>query len=93
MNTAILKAINQRQLLSFSYKGGQRRVEPHTYGRQPSGHDYMCAWQLAGGSGSDFRFYRLDEMLGIAIEQAEFEGPRFGYRKGDRRFSQIYAEL
>jgi hypothetical protein len=92
MNEVICKAINETCQLAFIYKGVQRRVEPHAYGSQPNGKDGLCAWQLGGGSGDGYRFYLVVEMTGVSVSE-QFDGPRPDYRRGDRRFSHIYAEL
>ena len=93
MNELIRKAINGGPLLlGFSYKGVQRWVEPHTYGRQPNGKEGVCAWQVTGGSGDGYRLFLIDEMTGVMTGEA-FAGPRPDYHPGDRRFQTIYAEL
>lgn len=93
MNEMIVKAIHQRKLLTFHYKGKERCVEPHTYGLRSDGREALCAWQREGGSGSDYRLFFTEEMLSISIEDEAFLGPRENYRQGDSRFGYIYAEL
>ena len=93
MNAMISQAIADGRVLSFSYKGELRTVEPHTYGRKGDGRDSLCGWQTDGGSGYNFRNYFVDEMSGVAIDSEFFDGPRPGYKRGDSRFSCIYAEL
>lgn len=93
MNGTIVKALKERRLLTFGYKGKQRCAEPHTYGIRPDGREALCAWQREGGSGSDYRLFFVADMLSISIEDEVFVGPRENYRQGDSRFSRIYAEL
>lgn len=93
MNQTIYKAISEFRLLSFWYKGSRRLVEPHTYGERQRGGEGLCAWQLSGGSGEDFRLFALEEMSQIECSSEHFSGPRPGYRRGDGQFSMIYAEL
>lgn len=93
MNQPIYKAITELCLLSFWYKGSRRLVEPHTYGERQRGGGGLCAWQLYGGSGEDFRLFALEEMSQIECSGERFSGPRPGYRRGDQQFSVIYAEL
>ena len=50
MNVMISQAIADGRVLSFSYKGELRTVEPHTYGRKSDGRDSLCGWQTDGGS-------------------------------------------
>jgi hypothetical protein len=92
MNAMICKAISDRTLLGFTYKGTQRWVEPHTYGVQLNGNEALSASQVTGGSGDGFRLFVIAEMARLSIGET-FIGPRNGYRQGDRRFQAIYAEL
>ena len=93
MNLLICKAIAELKLIRFGYKGAVRTVEPHAYGRLPSGADALCAWQLSGGSGQEFRLFRADEIEMLHLLDENFSGPRLGYRSGDARFQLIDAEI
>ena len=92
MLAIIAEAINERQTLCFIYKGRERCVEPHTYGRSIKGYDAICAWQESGGSGVGYRLFKVDELTGLA-KGGQFAGPRPNYTRSDSRFSSIYAEL
>ena len=93
MNEEIIRAIHDRRVLSFTYKGKGRLVEPHTYGCHSNGKDSLCAWQIAGGSGEDFRLYTVAEMFQASATNEQFAGSRTGYHTSDQRFVRIYAEL
>ena len=93
MNANISQAIAEQRLLICSYKGEARTVEAHTYGRMKDGRDALCGWQTASVSGYDFRLYFIDDMSEIALESDTFADPRSGYKRGESRFSYIYAEL
>lgn len=93
MDDLIIQAITERRILSFSYKGTTRQVEPHTYGNRHDGRDALCAWQVTGGSGTDFRLFFVGEMSALSIERETFEASREDYQRGDSRFSHIYAEI
>lgn len=92
MNVLICKAINDRLLLGFTYKGSVRWVEPHTYGLKNNGGNGLCAWQLVGGSGEAFRLFLESEMSSLELGD-QFEAERDGYVQGDPQFVRIYAEL
>ncbi len=92
MNDLICKAINNRLLLGFSYKGSRRWVEPHTYGVKNNGGNGLCAWQIMGGSGQAFRLFLEAEMLSLELG-VPFKAERDGYIRGDPQFVQIFAEL
>jgi hypothetical protein len=93
MHPTISKAIADRRQLSFLYKGAKRVVEPHTYGQQANGIDALSAWQLSGGSGTGFRMYLIQDMSALIALEAVFAAPRPEYRRTDRRFALIYAEV
>lgn len=89
----IIEAIEEKRLLTFSYKGSLRSVEPHTLGVDTKGHETLCAWQLSGGSGVGFRDFHAAEMSNVQVSELEFSGPRQGYKRGDSSMSRIYAQL
>ncbi|AJP49426.1 MAG: hypothetical protein FD187_356 [bacterium] len=94
---SIADAIRTRKLLQFSYDGHPRTVEPHTYGIDGKGHQALRAYQVRGGSESGeyvgWKLFHVAEMRGTAILNQGFTGPRNGYKKGDKAFARIMAEL
>ena len=93
MHQLIQDAISQQLLIKFHYRDEDRMVEPHTAGMQKNGSEAFCGWQVDGGSGYNFRLYLYSEISNLELTNDHFDGPRSGYRQGDSRFSQIYAEL
>lgn len=93
----ITTAIRNRQLLSFSYDGFVRTVEPHCYGIDNNRHEALRAYQVGGGSESGeyvgWKLFHVSEMRGVTVLQEHFANPRPKYKKGDSAFSTIYAEL
>lgn len=93
----IAAAIRARQLLTFTYDGFSRTVEPHTYGIDKKGHKALRAYQVSGGSESGefvgWKLFHVSEMRGVSVSQQTFAGPRPKYTRGDAAFSTIYAEL
>ena len=93
----IEKAIHGRQLLSFVYDGYRRTVEPHTYGTDAKGHLALRAYQVGGGSDSGehvgWKLFHVHEMLGLTVQPQSFANPRPGYKRGDKAFAKITAEL
>lgn len=84
-------------LLSFTYDGHRRLVEPHTYGMDNKGHRSLRAYQISGGSESGeyvgWKLFHTDEIRALAIEAQKFVGPRPKYKRGDTAFSTIYCQL
>lgn len=93
----IVAAIQNQNLLSFVYDGFRRIVEPHTYGMDKKGHMALRAYQIGGGSESGeyvgWKLFHTQEMHGLTAEHQTFAGARQGYKRGDKAFSSIQAEL
>ena len=94
---SIASAIQGRNLLSFIYDGFRRTVEPHTLGVDGKGYLALRAYQVAGGSESGeyvgWKLFHANEMHGVAVQPQTFAGPRAGYKRGDRAFASIRAQL
>lgn len=94
---SISTAIGNRNLLSFTYDGYRRTVEPHTYGMDSKGHMALRAYQVSGGSESGeyvgWKLFHVHEMQGMSVLSQTFAGPRQGYKRGDKAFANIRAEL
>lgn len=90
-------AIQNRNLISFVYDGYSRIVEPHTLGVDGKGHGALRAYQVAGGSGSGefvgWKIFHVSEMRSLTVLPQHFAGARQGYKRGDKAFSVIHAEL
>jgi len=93
----ISAAIQNKQLLSFTYDGYSRTVEPHCYGVDTKGHRALRAYQVGGGSDSGeftgWKIFHVDEMRGLSALAAQFASPRQGYKRGDKAFVAIHAQL
>lgn len=89
-------AIRNRQLLSFTYDGFARVVEPHTNGIDNKGHKALRAFQVQGGSESGeyvgWKLFHVSEMHQITVLSKNFSGPRPKYHRGDKAFSSITAD-
>lgn len=94
---SIATAIHNRQLLSFTYDGYSRVVEPHTYGVDSKGHAAIRAYQMRGGSESGeyvgWKLFHVKEMYGVTLLAEQFAGARPRYKRGDCAFSTIYIQL
>lgn len=94
---SIVTAVQGRNLLSFMYDGYRRTVEPHTYGTDKQGHSALRAYQVGGGSESGqyvgWKLFHTNEMHGVTVQPQTFAGPRPGYKRGDKAFASIKAQL
>ena len=73
----ICDAIRHHRLISLSYHGHHRVVEPHTYGVGTGGHSALSAYQVRGSSESgeplDWRFFHESDMRIVTVTQKTFE--------------------
>jgi hypothetical protein len=94
---SIPTAIANLKLLSFTYEGYSRVVEPHTYGIDAKGHRALRAYQVSGGSSSGtpegWRMFHEREMRNVTVLAEGFSGPRPKYKRGDSQFRSIVAQL
>ncbi len=93
----ISSAIQNRQLLSFTYDGFARVVEPHCYGIDTKGHAALRAYQVRGESESGeyvgWKLFHMSEIRQLTLLPDQFSGPRPGYKRDDKAFSSIQAQL
>ncbi|MEO9295624.1 MAG: hypothetical protein ABI347_08505 [Nitrososphaera sp.] len=81
MNTsAIRAAIENKELVEFTYKGFQRVAEPHVYGIH-KGKRQLLVYQVGGNTSSgsipDWRRVILDDISNFkALAGTRFSGPR-----------------
>ena len=97
MRAKITEAIKQMRLLSFTYDGHYRVVEPHCFGITTAGHEAIRCFQVEGTGNrpdsSPWHLMTTDKMISLAVLDKTFSGPRAGYRRGDRHMDTIFAEL
>ena len=99
MLNSIVSAIRSRHVLTFTYEGVQRTVEPHAVGiSKIDGNDVMRCYQTGGENthqGEEWLLCELVKIKNLADTGTSFSGPRPGYKKGDNDMKRayIYAEL
>lgn len=97
MRNIIGQAIRNRQVLTFTYDGYPRTVEPHCHGITTAGNEALRCYQTAGGSSSGkvpgWHMMTTDKIIGLTVSPSVFAGPRLEYKKGDRGMSTIFEQL
>lgn len=96
MNQAIISAITNQEVLTFTYDGFSRTVEPHAYGISTAGHEALRAYQTGGGSSTGtlgWRMFLISEIRGLSKSGAAFSNARPGYKRGDSGMSRILAQI
>jgi hypothetical protein len=95
MNTEIINAIRNQNVITFDYEGESRTVEPHCYGVTTKGNEAIRAFQIEGYSSSGnmgWKLYDLSKADDIEVLDATFD-IRAGYKRGDKGMSRIFAEI
>ena len=94
----IVAAIEEMRRLEIYYEPGSRSIEPHAVGYSKDGNVLVRAYQTAGASASGehmhWKLFRLDRMTSVHRTSDRFNGPRDGYRTGDKAMKGgIIAQL
>lgn len=98
MSDSFKNAILNRKQMTLYYDPGQRVIEPHALGYSSDGNLLLRAYQTGGASASGehehWKLFRIDR-AGVANDNGvQFDGPRPGYKKGDKAMKGgIIAEL
>jgi hypothetical protein len=75
----LVKAINERKLITFQYHGKNRLAEPHDYGIL-RGARRLLSYQLGGesmtGGLPDWRLVEVGEIANLEITDRNFAGTR-----------------
>lgn len=93
----IIKAIQNKLLVSCSYDGFPRVVEPHCLGRGDRGLLLRC-YQTGGGSSKgnipDWRMFSVGKMENVLVLDEHFTQPAPGYKRNDNAMKfGIIAQL
>jgi hypothetical protein len=97
MNNTIINAIKQQNVLSLTYDGIPREVEPHAYGVSKKGNELLRCYQISGAHSSerphDWELLTVSKITALANTGATFANPRPDYKRGDKAMATIYQEL
>jgi hypothetical protein len=97
MNDTIINAIQHLEILSLTYDGIPREVEPHAYGISNKGNELLRCYQISGGHSSErpheWELLTVSKISALANTGTRFSGPRPDYKRGDKAMATIYQEL
>ena len=97
MNQTIIQAIKETRLLSLTYKGLNRVVEPHAYGVSTAGNEILRCYQVEGGHTSEkhhnWDLLTVSKISSLSLHTSCFEGARPDYKRGDKAMTTIFAQL
>ena len=89
----LAQAIEERRVVTFTYDGCFRVVEPFLLGTTTAGRPALRAYQTAGGSRSgtvpEWRVFLLDKIVGLTTCQKQFSGERPLYNPADEGMQSI----
>jgi hypothetical protein len=92
-----VQAIRERKLLEITYNNIRRTVEPYTYGITKNKHEMLRCYQIKGKHSSiqphDWDFLKVIEIKSLSISEESFLGNRPEYKKDDKAFDTIYAQI
>lgn len=97
-NAEILtKALQARSVVTFTYKGQARTVEPHALGKANDDRPALLAWQTSGGSNTEpppgWRVFLVAEIAELKATDQKFEKPRADYNAKARGLKSVETDV
>ena len=97
-NSGILtQALRARSVVTFTYKGQARTVEPHALGKANDDRQALLAWQTSGGSNTEpppgWRVFIVAEIAGLKTTDQKFEKPRADYSAKGRGLKSVEVDV
>ncbi len=92
----IITAIKNKSVVSFTYDGYDRIVEPHTVGLTRTGEKALRCFQTHGKHGRpghQWNLCSLSKIKNLSLTGDCFSSSRAGYKRGDKGMSRIYAQI
>jgi predicted DNA-binding transcriptional regulator YafY len=90
------EAIENRNLVTFTYQGYKRKVEPHHYGTL-GGIPQLHSYQVEGGSKNgripEWRNFKMDKIVDLSIEKTSNFLPRTDYKPDNSNYSEIKKSI
>ncbi|MBL4708430.1 MAG: hypothetical protein JKY48_08345 [Flavobacteriales bacterium] len=98
MEELLCKAIKERNVITFSYDGHLREVEPFTLGiHKDTGNVSLSAWWIGGHSHSrsfpHWRLYTVSLMSNLEIMAKKASSYQVGYNPRDSRMLRILCTV
>ncbi|OIQ92250.1 hypothetical protein GALL_258460 [mine drainage metagenome] len=96
MLQTIITAVQNKEVLSFTYEGYTRVVEPHAVGVSTAGHKVLRCFQVGGHhekQNHNWDLVLLSKIVGLSATGQRFSSERLGYKGGDKGMITIYAQL
>ena len=92
MNPVIVRSIQEKRRLRFSYNERIRLVEPQCYGIGTKGTELLRAHQIRGGPQPE-PLFDVSKMTDIVLLDEVFTRPGPNYKKNDSAMKTIFCQL
>ena len=96
MRSEIIDAIGDKKIITFTYSGKHREVEPHCLGENASGNIILRGYQIDGGSISrepeGWKLFKVEGISSLEILDADFD-VRKDYKRNDSAMSKIISQI
>ena len=93
----IIAAIRRKLVLSFSYNGKRRTVEPQTYGLSTTGREILRAYERSAPSGAErsgmAKLFDLEKISGLRETGQTFQEAFPAHNPNDSAMVEIFATL
>jgi hypothetical protein len=92
MNEIIIKAIQNKQRLRFTYNNKVRIAEPQCYGVGTKGTELLRIHQILGGTEPE-PLFDVSKMKDLILLEEHFTKPGPNYKKNDSAMKTIFCQL
>ena len=96
-NPVLMSSIDQQRVLTFTYNGQPRVVEPQAYGLSVAGKQVLRAFQRSGGSNSNSqearKLFEVAKIQKLRKTSEKFPGARPGHNPNDSAMVEVFAAL
>lgn len=93
----IVKAIDEKRVLSIFYDGGVRKVAPCCYGNGKKGQALLRCWQISGFSRSGnvpaWKLMSVEKIQNVQILDENFNIPDGYNHAGDKAIPNVIAKI
>jgi hypothetical protein len=92
MNQLIVRAIQNKQRLRFTYNNKTRIAEPQCYGIGTKGTELLRIHQIQGGTEPE-PLFDVSKMKDLLLLEEHFAKPGPNYKKNDSAMKTIFCQL
>lgn len=97
MNSVICETIRRRAVVSFSYGGGSRTVEPHCHGVTTAGNEVLRGYQTGGysesGNSIGWKLFEVSKIVALRQTGNTFLSNRPDYKPNDSAMTRVHCRV